>query len=80
MAPRQRGFPAGSLGECFIPQIVYSTVLTARPGAFEGEQPDSIEDLFDLENFPGKRALQDRPGTNMEWALYADGVAPGRHL
>jgi len=82
LAPAPDGTPAsedflpGSLGDCFIPQIVYSTVLTYRPAAFEGEQPDSIEDLFDLENFPGKRALQDRPGTNMEWALYADGVAP----
>lgn len=74
--PASKDFLPGSLGECFIPQIVYSTVLTARPGAFEGEQPDSIADLFDLENFPGKRALQDRPGTNLEWALYADGVAP----
>ncbi|NBB96983.1 MAG: extracellular solute-binding protein [Alphaproteobacteria bacterium] len=82
LAPAPDGTPAsedflpGSLGDCFIPQILYSTVLTARPGAFEGEQPDSIEDLFDTENFPGKRALQDRPGTNLEWALYADGVAP----
>ncbi|SUZ30634.1 hypothetical protein ROE7235_00360 [Roseibaca ekhonensis] len=81
LAPAPDGTPAsedflpGSLGDCFIPQILYSTILAARPGAFEGEQPDSIEDLFDLENFPGKRALQDRPGTNLEWALYADGVA-----
>ncbi|MCL1628920.1 MULTISPECIES: extracellular solute-binding protein [Roseinatronobacter] len=81
LAPAPDGTPAsadflpGSLGDCFIPQILYSTILAARPGAFEGEQPDSIADLFDLENFPGKRALQDRPGTNLEWALYADGVA-----
>ncbi|CUX80289.1 MAG: ABC-type spermidine/putrescine uptake system substrate-binding component [Roseibaca calidilacus] len=74
--PATEDFLPGSLGDCFIPQIVYSTILAVRPGAFEGEQPDSIEDLFDLENFPGKRALQDRPGTNLEWALYADGVAP----
>jgi len=82
LAPAPDGTPAtedflpGSLGECFIPQIVYSTVLTYRPGAFPDDaQPSSINDLFDLENFPGKRALQDRPGTNLEWALYADGVA-----
>ena len=75
--PASEDFLPGSLGECFIPQIVYSTVLTYRPGAFEdGEHPSSIADLFDVENFPGRRALQDRPGTNMEWALYADGVAP----
>ncbi|WP_296476217.1 ABC transporter substrate-binding protein [Roseinatronobacter sp.] len=83
LAPAPDGTPAsedflpGSLGECFIPQIVYSTVLTYRPGAFPDDaQPSSIADLFDVENFPGRRALQDRPGTNLEWALYADGVDP----
>jgi putative spermidine/putrescine transport system substrate-binding protein len=83
LAPAPDGTPAsedflpGSLGECFIPQIVYSTVLTFRPGAFPADaQPASIADLFDVENFPGRRALQDRPGTNLEWALYADGVDP----
>lgn len=83
LAPAPDGTPAsedflpGSLGECFIPQIVYSTVLSYRPGAFpEDNQPSSIADLFDVENFPGRRALQDRPGTNLEWALYADGVDP----
>ena len=83
LAPAPDGTPAsedflpGSLGECFIPQIVYSTVLSFRPGAFpDDNQPSSIADLFDVENFPGRRALQDRPGTNLEWALYADGVDP----
>ena len=75
--PASEDFLPGSLGECFIPQIVYSTVLTYRPDAFADDaQPSSIADLFDLENFPGRRALQDRPGTNLEWALYADGVDP----
>lgn len=73
--PPTEDFLPGSLGECFIPQIVYSTVLTFRPDAFPDDaQPSSIADLFDVENFPGRRALQDRPGTNLEWALYADGV------
>ncbi|TVS06421.1 MAG: ABC transporter substrate-binding protein [Rhodobacteraceae bacterium] len=83
LAPAPDGTPAsedflpGSLGECFIPQILYSTVLTFRPDAFpEDAQPETIADLFDTENFPGRRALQDRPGTNLEWALYADGVDP----
>jgi putative spermidine/putrescine transport system substrate-binding protein len=75
--PASEDFLPGSLGECFIPQIVYSTVLTFRPDAFPDDaQPSSIADLFDVENFPGRRALQDRPGTNLEWALYADGVDP----
>jgi len=81
LAPAPDGTPAsedflpGSLGECFIPQIVYSTVLTVNHEMFPADrQPSSIADLFDVENFPGRRALQDRPGTNLEWALYADGV------
>jgi len=73
--PASEDFLPGSLGECFIPQIVYSTVLTINHELFpEDQQPSTIADLFDTENFPGRRALQDRPGTNLEWALYADGV------
>lgn len=81
LAPAPDGTPAsedflpGSLGECFIPQIVYSTVLTINHEQFpDDKQPTTIEHLFDVENYPGRRALQDRPGTNLEWALYADGV------
>lgn len=83
LAPAPDGTPAsedflpGSTGECYVSSIVYSTVLTYRPDAFaDDKQPTSIADLFDVENFPGRRALQDRPGTNLEWALYADGVDP----
>src|SRR5262249_4159032 len=36
--------------------------------------PTSINDLFDLKKFPGKRALQKNPFVNLEWALIADGV------
>jgi putative spermidine/putrescine transport system substrate-binding protein len=75
--PASEDFLPGSLGECFIPQIVYSTVLTFNTEMFPADkQPKTMADFFDVENFPGRRAIQDRPGTNMEWALYADGVAP----
>jgi putative spermidine/putrescine transport system substrate-binding protein len=75
--PASEDFLPGSLGECFIPQIVYSTVLTYNTDMFPADNPPTtIADLFDVENFPGRRALQDRPGTNLEWALYADGVDP----
>ena len=83
LAPAPDGTPAsedflpGSLGDCYVSSIVYSTVLTVNTEMFpEDNMPSSIADLFDVENFPGRRALQDRPGTNLEWALYADGVDP----
>jgi len=82
LAPAPDGTPAsedflpGSLdGDCFIPQIVYSTVMTFNHTMFPADkQPASISDFFDVENFPGQRAIQNRPAANLEWALYADGV------
>jgi putative spermidine/putrescine transport system substrate-binding protein len=64
--------PGGS--NCFIPQIVYSTTFGYRTDAFDGKAPSSIADVFDLENFPGKRSLEKKPIGNLEWALIADGV------
>ncbi|MEO9526550.1 extracellular solute-binding protein [Roseibium sp.] len=65
------------VSECFIPQIVYSTTFGYRTDVadWNGKEPDDICDVFDLETFPGKRALEKRPINNMEWALLCDGVA-----
>ncbi|MEM5581727.1 extracellular solute-binding protein [Roseibium sp. AS2] len=65
------------VSECFIPQIVYSTTFGYRSDVadWNGKEPDDICDVFDLETFPGKRALEKRPINNMEWALLCDGVA-----
>ena len=65
------------VGDCFIPQIVYSTTFGYRTDMVpEGvEPPNDICDVFDLETYPGKRALEKRPINNMEWALLCDGVA-----
>ncbi len=78
--PASEDFFAGTLTpggtNCFIPQVVYSTTFGYRTDAFKGRQPSTIADVFDLEAFPGKRALEKRPIANLEWALIADGV-PG---
>jgi ABC-type spermidine/putrescine transport system permease subunit I len=65
------------VGDCFIPQIVYSTTFGYRTDMVpEGvDRPSKICDVFDLETYPGKRALEKRPINNMEWALLCDGVA-----
>ncbi|MCP1673708.1 putative spermidine/putrescine transport system substrate-binding protein [Natronocella acetinitrilica] len=75
--PASEDFLPGSLGECFIPQIVYSTVVTYNTEMFPSDaQPQTVDDFFNVEDFPGRRAIQDRPAVNLEWALYADGVPP----
>jgi len=66
-------FIGGDQFDCAVPNILYSTVIAydtdkLNPG------PTSINDLFDLQKFPGKRALQKNPFVNLEWALLADGV------
>ena len=72
--PASQDFIEGSIGECFIPQIVYSTAWAYSKNAFPDGGPKNIADVFDLEKYPGKRALQKSPLYNLEWALMADGV------
>jgi putative spermidine/putrescine transport system substrate-binding protein len=82
LKPAPDGTPASDdfgdliVSDCFIPQIVYSTTFGYRTDveAWDGREPDDICDVFDLENFPGKRSLEKRPINNMEWALLCDGV------
>lgn len=59
---------------CFIPQIVYSTTFGYRTDKVGANPPTSINDVFDLKKYPGKRSLEKRAVNNMEWALLADGV------
>jgi len=60
---------------CFAPEIVYSTTFGYRKDKFLYNEPKTIADVFDLEKFPGRRALERRPQGNLEWALIADGVS-----
>ncbi len=65
------------VSDCFIPQIVFSTTFGYRTDMVPDgvEPPTSACDVFDLETYPGKRALNARPIANVEWALLCDGVA-----
>lgn len=73
--PASKDFITGALGECFVTSIVYSNIVAFNTEMFPGKKPSSIADVFDLKNFPGKRALQKKPVNNLEWALMADGVS-----
>ncbi|PPK50201.1 extracellular solute-binding protein [Marinobacter persicus] len=67
--PAQEDFMQGAINRCFITQIVFSTVIAFDDRAFPGVKPDSVEDFFDLQTFPGKRALRKAPVGLAEWAL-----------
>ena len=66
-------FIGGDLQDCAVPNIVYSTVIAYDTTVLK-DPPKTIADVFDLQKFPGKRALQKNPFVNLEWALIADGV------
>ncbi|MEZ5536088.1 MAG: extracellular solute-binding protein [Thiolinea sp.] len=70
-------FGESLINNCFIPQIVFSTTFGYRTDVEEwgGKVPEDLCAVFDLENFPGKRALEKRPKKNLEWALLCDGVS-----
>ena len=67
-------FLPGAFRICSVAQNVYATVFAFNDRAFLGEKPATIADFFDLERFPGKRALQRNPDVILEWALMAEGV------
>lgn len=81
LAPAPDGTPASAdfydvaLQDCAVGFDVFATVIAYGEGRF-AQPPTALADFFDLERFPGRRALEARPQVNLEWALIADGVAP----
>jgi putative spermidine/putrescine transport system substrate-binding protein len=72
--PAKADFIAGTLLDCGVGTIVWSNIIAYDTRKFSGETPKTIADFFDLRRFPGKRGLSNKPNTNLEWALMADGV------
>ncbi|RKT13953.1 putative spermidine/putrescine transport system substrate-binding protein [Paraburkholderia sp. RAU2J] len=54
---------------------VYSTVLAYRTDAFKGRKaPSSWADLWNVKDFPGRRALRKYPFDTLEESMMADGA------
>lgn len=54
---------------------VYSTVIAYRTDKFKTNGPNSWADFWNVEKFPGRRAMHKHPIDTLEEALMADGVA-----
>lgn len=61
-----------------VASVVYSLILSYNTATFPdaAKCPASWRDFFDVERFPGPRALREGPVGNLEIALLADGVDP----
>ena len=70
--PAVEDFIDGAINDCAIANIVWSTIFAYDSSAMSGV--DSIDDFFNLADFPGKRGLRKGPKANLEMALMADGV------
>nr|TFG54760.1 MAG: extracellular solute-binding protein [Hyphomicrobiales bacterium] len=72
----ENDFVPGALGPCWAGTVVYSQIIAYAPSRTNAP-PNSAADFFDLENFPGMRALRDAgPEYNLPLALFADGAGP----
>lgn len=69
-------FLPAAVHECGVGAFVWSTVL-AYNGKTMKTAPTSWADFWDVKTFPGKRGLRKGARYNLEFALMADGVAPG---
>ena len=69
-------FIEGALSDCAVANIVWSTVVAYNTEA-NPTAPDSIDDFFNIAEFPGKRGLRKNAKANLEMALMADGVPAG---
>lgn len=81
LAPAPDGTPATEdflvpVQDCYIPQIVFSTVFAYNTTMVDqNDPPDTIEKIWNADDYPGARSLQRVPFGNLHWALMADGVA-----
>ncbi|MBO6816308.1 MAG: polyamine ABC transporter substrate-binding protein [Rhizobiaceae bacterium] len=67
-------FIEGTLYDCAVASIVWSTIYAYDTTKITGDAPSTMADFFDLEKFPGKRGLRKGAKVNLEFALIADGV------
>jgi putative spermidine/putrescine transport system substrate-binding protein len=65
-----------AVSDCGVGAILYNFVLAYDGARITGEGPRSWADFWNVQRWPGKRALRRGPKTNLEIALMADGVAP----
>ena len=72
--PAREDFIEGTLHECGVGLIVWSTVYAFDSSKVSGDAPSNMADFFDTGKYAGKRGMRKNPKANLEFALIADGV------
>ncbi len=74
--PNAESMPDGYKTPYSVAYEFYSSVLAYNPETYGDHPPQTWKDFWDIDNFPGPRALRNNPLGTLEAALMADGVAP----
>jgi putative spermidine/putrescine transport system substrate-binding protein len=72
--PAKEDFYPGTLQDCAVATVLWSTIVAYNGDRFQDNPPRTLQDFFDVDQFPGRRGLRQTPLVNLEWALMADGV------
>ena len=75
--PASEDFFAPMPSKCAVGNILYSWNYAYNTENIKGT-PKTIKDFFNTKKFPGKRAIYNSALTNLEIALAADGIKPGK--
>jgi len=75
--PASEDFFTGMPSKCAVGNILYSWNYAYNTENVKGT-PKTIKDFFNTKKFPGKRAIYKSALTNLEIALAADGIKPGK--
>lgn len=76
LIPNAATVPDAFKDDYYVGLSAYATVLAYNTDAFGDAGPQSWADFWDVEKFPGRRALRNYARPMMEVALLADGVEP----
>ena len=75
--PASKDFFTAMPSKCAVGNILYSWNYAYNKNNVKGT-PKTIKDFFNTKKFPGKRAIYKGALTNLEIALAADGIKPGK--
>jgi putative spermidine/putrescine transport system substrate-binding protein len=76
--PASEDFFAPMPSKCAVGNILYSWNYAYNTEKIGSKSPTTIKDFFDTKKFPGKRGIYTGALTNLEIALAADGMKPGK--
>jgi putative spermidine/putrescine transport system substrate-binding protein len=75
IGPKSEFVPA-AVSKCGVGTIIWAVVVAYNADTIKGSAPATAKDFWDVNRWPGKRAMRQGPTVNIEFAMMADEVPP----